>query len=163
VEEIPKREQELLSLKRDYANTQKNYQSLLDKKLNAQLAANMERMQKGERFKVLDPARIPQKPFKPNRPRIILLSLLLGLGIGGGLAFGVEYMDHSFRDIDDLERFIGLPVLATIPKIITDDDARRGKIRKRIALASSFGVLVLIIAAAIVHYFVYRLDFLILK
>jgi len=163
VEEIPRREQELLSLKRDYSNTKANYQSLLDKKLNAQLAANMERMQKGERFKILDTARIPQKPFKPNRPRIILLSLLLGLGIGGGLAFGVEYMDHSFRDIDDLERFIGLPVLATIPKIITDDDARRGKIRKRIALASSFGVLALIIATAIVHYFVYRLDFLILK
>ncbi len=160
VEEIPRREQELLSLKRDYSNTKANYQSLLDKKLNAQLAANMERMQKGERFKVLDPARIPQKPFRPNRPKIILLSLILGLGIGGGLAFGAEYMDHSFRDIDDLERFIGLPVLATIPKIITDDDVRRGKSRKRIVLASSFGVLALIIITAIVHFFIFRLNFL---
>lgn len=153
VEEIPKREQQLLSIKRNYANTQKNYQSLLDKKLNAQLAANMERTQKGERFKVLDAARSPQKPFKPNRQRIILLALLLGLGVGGGLAFGAEYLDHSFRDIDELEKFTGLPVLAYVPRISTDEDLRRKKIKKRIIFASSFGILAIVIA--IVYFFIF--------
>jgi len=154
VEEIPKREQELVNIKRNYANTQKNYQSLLDKKLNAQLAANMERAQKGERFKVLDTARIPQKPFRPNRPRIILLALLLGLGVGGGLAFGAEYLDHSFRDIDELEKFTGLPVLAYVPRISTDEELRRKKIKKRIILASSFGILAIVIAIIIAHFFI---------
>lgn len=159
VEEIPRREQEILGLKRDYSNTQKNYQSLLDKKLNAQLAANMERMQKGERFKVLDPARIPQKPFKPNRTMIVFLSMALGMVAGGVLVFGVEYMDHSFRGIDDLEKFTGLPVLASIANIVIDEDLKAKKIKKRIVITSSLVALVLMIAAAIVYGLMSRFNF----
>lgn len=132
VEDTPKREEEFLALERDYGNTRKHYDSLLDKKLNAQLATNMEKEQKGERFKVLDLARIPEKPYKPNRPKIFLLTILLGLGFGVGLAFGVEYLDHSFRDIDDLEEYLGLSVLASIPRIVTDEDIKKEKFKKKV-------------------------------
>ena len=152
VEDAPKREQEILSIKRDYANTQDNYQSLLSKKLSAQLASNMERMQKGERFKVLDPARVPQKPFKPNRKKILFISLVLGLSLGGGLVFGTEYLDNSFRNINELEKFTELSVMASIPRIITDDDRRRKETKNRIILFSSVGILVVLIVLLIVYF-----------
>ena len=117
VEITPKVEQQLKELSRGYEVTQKEYQSLLDKKLQAELAANMERKQKGERFKVLDQAKIPERPFKPNRQKIILFGVFLGMAIGGGLVGLVEYLDHSFYKIEDLEQFTGISVIACIPKI----------------------------------------------
>ena len=117
VEITPKIEQQLKELTRGYEVTQKEYQSLLDKKLQAELAANMERKQKGERFKVLDQAKIPERPFKPNRPKIILFGVFLGMAAGGGLAGLIEYLDHSFYKIEDLEQFTGISVIASIPKI----------------------------------------------
>ena len=117
VEITPKVEQQLKELSRGYEVTQKEYQSLLDKKLQAELAANMERKQKGERFKVLDQAKIPERPFKPNRQKIILFGVFLGMAIGGGLVGLIEYLDHSFYKIEDLEQFTGISVIASIPKI----------------------------------------------
>ena len=117
VEITPKVEQQLKELSRGYEVTQKEYQSLLDKKLQAELAANMERKQKGERFKVLDQAKIPEGPFKPNRQKIILFGVFLGMAIGSGLVGVVEYLDHSFYKIEDLEQFTGISVIASIPKI----------------------------------------------
>jgi polysaccharide chain length determinant protein (PEP-CTERM system associated) len=123
--DAPRLEQELMILSRDYENIKKNYQSILNKKLEAQLAVNLERKQKGEQFKILDPARTSEKPYKPNRLKIILIGLALGLGIGGGLAYIAEYMDHSFRDIKELEGFTKLPVIASIPMILTREDIKK--------------------------------------
>jgi polysaccharide chain length determinant protein (PEP-CTERM system associated) len=117
VEKTFTREQEMALLTRDYQNTKETYQSLLKKSQEAQQAENLERRQKGEQFKVIDPARIPGMPFKPDIPRILLFGLLLGFGSGLGLAFLREQMDRSFRDAEDLEATLGLKVIANIPKI----------------------------------------------
>jgi polysaccharide biosynthesis transport protein len=115
VEQTPAREQELMILLRDYENMQKNYQSLLDKKLNARVAENLERRQKGEQFRILDPANLPEKPAKPDR----LLIMLYGLAVGGGLGFGaamlVEQFSPTFRRPEDTEILLDLPVLTAIP------------------------------------------------
>jgi polysaccharide chain length determinant protein (PEP-CTERM system associated) len=117
VENIPVRELAMTSLTRDYQNTNETYQSLLRKNQEAQQAENLERRQKGEQFKVVDPARIPEKPFSPNIPRNLLLGVLLGMGLGFGIAFFREEMDRSFKDAEDLETTLGFKVLANIPKI----------------------------------------------
>ena len=161
VENIPKYEQELIILARDYENIKRNYQSLLNKKLEAQLASNMERKQKGEQFKILDTARIPEKPYKPNRQKILLFSMILGLGIGGGLAYLLEYMGHSFRDIKELEGATKLPVIASIPVILTKEEINRKKMKKKIIFASSLGIIVMLIATATIHLFIFRLDFMV--
>ena len=117
VERIPEREQQMASIMRDYENSRINYQNLLNKKLDAQLAENLEKRQKGEQFRILDPANLPLKPFKPDPRKIILIGILIGLGTGGGLAYLIEYIDGSFRKPEDIYATTGLPVLATVPRI----------------------------------------------
>ena len=117
IEDTPKREQELTLLSRDYELLKSNYQSLLDKKIEAQMAENLERKQQGEQFKILDPARLPEKPLKPDRNKILLMGTVIGLAMGLGLAWFRESMDRSFYEVSDLETYLGLPVLAAIPNL----------------------------------------------
>src|SRR4030067_3195480 len=102
---------------RDYQNTRDNYQNLLNKKLDAQLAESLEKRQKGEQFRILDPANLPAKPFKPDPKKIVLIGLALGVASSVGLVFLLEYIDASFRKPDDIYAVIGIPVLASVPRI----------------------------------------------
>lgn len=117
VEDTPKREQELALLTRDYDLLKANYQSLLDKKIQAQMAENLERKQQGEQFKILDPARIPEKPVKPDRNKVLLIGAVIGLVIGFGLAWFRESLDRSFHTVSEVENYLGIPVIATIPNL----------------------------------------------
>jgi len=117
VEVTPKREEELLSLNRDYDNIKESYNSLLNRKLEADIAVNMEKKQKGEQFRIVDHARLPQKPVSPDLKKLIILALAAGLGLGGGLIFLLDYLDSSLKRPDDIEADLGIPVLATIPRL----------------------------------------------
>ena len=117
VENTPIRESAMSNLTRDYQNRKETYQSLLRKSQEAQQAENLERRQKGEQFKVIDPARIPVKPIRADLYKILLFGLLAGMGSGFGMAFVREQMDRSFRDAEDLEATMEFKVLANIPKI----------------------------------------------
>jgi len=121
VEQTPMREQQLMTLTRDYENIKENYNSLLNKKLNAEIAENLELRRKSEQFRILDPASFPEHPFKPRRRRIMALGLILGLGMGIGAAFFAEYADRTFRDVNDVKETLMLPVLTVIPFIATDE------------------------------------------
>jgi polysaccharide chain length determinant protein (PEP-CTERM system associated) len=127
VEKAPSREQELMILERDYANLKENYRVLLDKKLNARLSENLERRQKGERFRIIDPANLPSKPEKPDRVKIMLLGLLAGCSLGVGSAVGLEMLRPVFRRSEDVESLLHLRVIATIPsfKNLMRDARRR--------------------------------------
>src|SRR4029077_7311281 len=78
----PKRESDLVELTRDYTTLQAAYQSLLVKREEAKLAAELERRSIGEQFKVLDPARAPERPFSPNRLQIDVGGVAVGLMLG---------------------------------------------------------------------------------
>ncbi len=117
IEETPKREQELILLTRDYDLMKANYQSLLDKKIQAQMAENLERKQQGEQFKILDPARLPEKPVKPDRNRILLIGAVIGLAMGVGLTWFRESLDRSFHTVSEVENYLGIAVIATLPNL----------------------------------------------
>jgi uncharacterized protein involved in exopolysaccharide biosynthesis len=117
IENTPMRELAMANLARDYQNTKESYQTLLRKSQEAQQAENLERRQKGEQFRVIDPARIPEKPMQGKVLKILLFGFLAGLGFGLGMAFVREQMDRSFRDAEDLEATLEHKVLANIPKI----------------------------------------------
>lgn len=122
VDETPKREQELLTLRRDYENVQKSYNSLLDRKLQAEVGVNLEKMQIGEQFRVLDYAKLPNKPIKPDMRKLFMLIIAASIGIGAALVFVLEYLDTSFKKTDEVDAHLGLPVLATIPRMLERRD-----------------------------------------
>ena len=117
IEKTFAREQDMAILTRDYENTREAYSSLLKKSQEAQQAENLERRQKGEQFKILDPARVPEIPYTPDIPKVLLIGLVLAFACGGAAAFFREQMDRSFRDAEDLHVTFGFKVLANIPRI----------------------------------------------
>jgi len=151
IEATPRREQELLTIKRDYENIKASYSSLLNRKLEADIGVNMEKKQKGEQFQVIDVARLPQKPVSPDLPKLFMITIVAGLGLGAGCIFLLETMDTSVRRLDKLEEEIGLPVLAMVPRIFTSEDRKRHRmvvaattasIVVALALTAVFAVLV---------------------
>lgn len=132
IEATPTRQSELVDLTRDYGTLQSMYQNLLAKKQESQISANLERRQIGEQFRILDPARLPARPFTPDRPRFYAMGIFAGLGVGLALAGLLEYFDRTMRSEEDVMAALGLPVLASVPLIIT-----AGASRRRIYLAAS--------------------------
>ena len=117
VEGATQREQEMAAMMQEYNNTRLLYDTLIKKSEEAQQAENLERRQKGEQFRIIDPARVPEKPVQPDVPKVLLIGLLAGLGCGLGGIFVREQLDRSFHDPEDAEVTLGLRVLANIPKI----------------------------------------------
>jgi uncharacterized protein involved in exopolysaccharide biosynthesis len=136
VDESPEREQELMSLSRDYDNLKRLYDSMLNRKLEAEIAVSMERKQKGEQFRVIDPAKIPEKPVEPDVKKILMLTLVLGLALGGGLSYLVEMMDTSYKSPQELEKDLDLPVLVSVPIRLTNRESRMARIRQTVAYGS---------------------------
>ena len=99
VERLPQREQEMISLSRDYDNIKKSYDELLAKKLDSQISQKLEEKQKGEQFQVLEPADLPTRPAKPNRLKVLGLALLASLVIGVGGPFALEMLDPDVAGI----------------------------------------------------------------
>ena len=125
VEDTPKREQELLSLMRNYKNIQETYNSLLKRKLEANIATNMEKRQKGEQFQILDPARLPEKPISPDMKKLFLKCLAIGLACCGGLIFLLDFIDTSIKKPEIIPDKFGIPILAVMPTIKHPKDITR--------------------------------------
>ncbi len=128
VEEAPANEQKFADLRRDYDISLGNYQALLAKKLSAKLAENLEKRQKGERFTVLDSANLPEKPFKPKRPVIVLMGTAAGAGVGLGIVLLLEFLNPAFRKPEDFEGVLQIKVLSTIPEfsMTPSADSKKG-------------------------------------
>jgi polysaccharide chain length determinant protein (PEP-CTERM system associated) len=126
VEHAPRTEQELATLTRDYQKLNENYQALLNKKLEAQMAEKLEKRWKGERFKIIDPADRPERPFSPNRLLYLGLGCGAGLALGLLLALGAEVLDRSVRTVGELEALFGQPVLATVSHVPAVAEMRLG-------------------------------------
>jgi uncharacterized protein involved in exopolysaccharide biosynthesis len=114
--QLPIREQQMAGLVRDYENSKADYQSLLGKRLAAEMATQMEKNQKSERFTVLDSARVPTKPVKPDRTLLGVGGWVLGLLVAviGGLVF--EF--HKNVVLGEWELPAGTVVLGRVPRIV---------------------------------------------
>jgi polysaccharide chain length determinant protein (PEP-CTERM system associated) len=117
IEIEPTREAELAALTRDYDTLQETYRGLLTKKQESKIAANLERQKIGAQFKVLDPARMPERPFAPNRERLYAIAAFGALGIGLVFAVTIEWFDLGLRTEDEVRAALGLPVLAAVPLV----------------------------------------------
>ncbi len=134
--EYQKRIETTLRIEDDYTylvnkrkNTQKKYDDLMRKSMDAKVSSGLEEEQKGERFTLIKPADYPRTPYKPNRIAIIILGCFLGVGLGTAIVGIQEYQDHSIRDRDMLENLFSEPVLGCIPVIFSEEkNTRMGKI-----------------------------------
>jgi polysaccharide chain length determinant protein (PEP-CTERM system associated) len=157
----PKVEEAYNALSVEQTNTQAKYTDLMRKHMEAKMAQGLEEGQKGERFTLIEPARRPQEPDKPNRQAILLVGLVFALFVGGGSAFLREFTDHSVRDATSLAFATSFPVLATIPEI----RSRKDILRRRVKAGSLLFTCVLLLAGglAAVHYLFMDLDILWIK
>jgi len=114
---VPKRESDLVELSRDYATLQTTYQSLLAKRQDAKIAANLERKNIGPQYKILDSPKVPERPFSPNRPLIDIGGAAAGLALGFLIVGLLEYRDSTFRTEEEVARLLNLRVLAVVPVI----------------------------------------------
>jgi polysaccharide chain length determinant protein (PEP-CTERM system associated) len=137
-------------------NLQLKYDDLSKKFMEAKVSNGMEKEQKGERFTLIDAARLPEKPISPNIPAILLIGLVLGLGSGVGVAALNEQGDQTARTPEMLARITSFPVLASIPEIITWEDIARQKVKRKRAIICI--LLILVISPVIFHFLVMDLD-----
>lgn len=127
VDAQPAREAELIALTRDYETLKGTYTTLLAKKEESGIAANLEREQVSQQFKTLDPARLPERPYGPPRTLINLVGVGAGLALGLGLTVLLELRDQSFRSAAEIVPVLSLPVLASVPSIVTASERRRAR------------------------------------
>ncbi|MGE0592990.1 MAG: GNVR domain-containing protein [Vicinamibacterales bacterium] len=149
IEVAPTREAEMTDLMRDYQTLQENYQSLLNRSQESRIAADLERRQIGEQFRVVDPARLPIRPFSPDRLRINLMGSFAGLALGIALIGLLEYRDTSLRTDDDVVMSLALPVLAVIPIMISAAEKRRIRRRRFVMVGASLVVTIGIVAVVV--------------
>ena len=127
----PREEQELARLTRDYEVHARTYQSMQERLERANITQRLGESDEGTKFKVLEPARLPLRPVRPDLVKLFLLSLCLGVFFGAALAFIVEYLDQSFQSAEDAEAALELPVLGTISTIVTEQDLDDRRARRK--------------------------------
>lgn len=126
VDAVPVREQQVADLGRDYRISKDRYQSLMDKMFSAAMAEDLERRQQGESFTILDPARAPERPSKPNRPLLMGAAAAASLFLALGLAVVMDQLDQSVKAEKEVSEVLpsSVPLLVSIPTIETPADRR---------------------------------------
>jgi len=118
----PREEQELARLTRDYEVRSETYKGMQTRLERAKITQRLGKVDEGTKFKVLEPARLPLHPVKPNMAKVFFFGLLLGIFIGAGVAFVAEYLDQSFQSAEEVQTALELPVIGSISTIVTEAD-----------------------------------------
>ncbi len=145
IENAPKREQELAATTRDYTITRDLYSSLLKRLDEAKLSGNLEEEQKAERFRLLEPAVLPQQPSGPKRWTVFLVGLVLGLGIAAASVLVREMLDSSIHSLEELRALTKVNVLGIIPQITTEADSIQQRRRRNVGAVALLCVLFVLI------------------
>ncbi len=154
----PQVERGYLVLKRDYDDAVQRYQQTQAKLMQADVAKQLESESKGERFSLIDPAALPEKPISPNKPAIIFLGFILATGCGIGFAFVSDAISGTVRGAQSLKNLVGVLPLAVIPyEMNLADITKRKRIRKRVVILF---ILVIVVALLVINFFITPLDVL---
>ena len=158
LERGPEIEPEYLVLMRDRDTSGQKYQEIRSRLLEAKVSEGLEVQRKGERFSLIDPPSLPEKPYKPNRFAIVLLGFLLAVGGGIGVGAAAEALDHSIRTPDQLVALTQQFPLAVIPFMPNEEDVSHVRLRRRVVQTAGVGMVAT--AIVLVHVFVTPLDVL---
>src|SRR6202161_1676057 len=120
----PETEQQLADISRGYDESKTNYNSLLQKQNQSQLATSLEQRQQGEQLSIIDPPTLPDKPSAPNHLLVSLAGLALGIVLGLGLCAFIELTDVRVRQEEDLAGLVPARVLVGIPHLSVPGEDR---------------------------------------
>ena len=146
INSVPGAEVALGALERDYQTKKTAYDQLLLQQQKITLGADAASQQQGEGIEVVDPANLPSKPVAPKRFMLSGLGLAFGLGLGL-LLTGIFEIPGLFtvQSVEDARHYIGLPVLISVPELLTPEEARTRPRRRRLLLAGAVTVTIAII------------------
>ncbi|MFO0754215.1 MAG: XrtA system polysaccharide chain length determinant [Thermodesulfovibrionales bacterium] len=134
---MPREQEEWSKLQRDRTVYQKIYDDLLQKLENARVSKDLELSEKTASFRVIDPAMLPLSPLSPNVIVIMGVGFLLSVAAGIGAALGLDRLDPSYKEEEEIEADLRLPVLGSIPSIVTEEDTRAVRRRDRRVYAAA--------------------------
>jgi capsular polysaccharide biosynthesis protein len=103
------------------------YQIFSDQVRSAQITSAMQQLDKQIRYRIIDPAQLPTEPVNASTNQVILVAMIMGLGVGAGFIYLLEFIDQSFKSVDEVENYLGLIVLGTVPRIDFEDRAQAVK------------------------------------
>lgn len=152
----PEVEREYLEIARDMDSSRMRFRELRDKQMQAQVAEQLERERKAERFTLIEPPIYPEKPVRPNRLLIVVMGVLLALVAGVGAALLRESVDRAVHGPRDVMRVLQVPVLAVLPALAHPAALRR-RARLRVVWVVG-GLAVLLGGATLFHFFYMPID-----
>jgi polysaccharide chain length determinant protein (PEP-CTERM system associated) len=150
--EQPEVQQQLSDLTRGYDQSKANFDDLLKKENDSQMATSMEQMQEGERFTRIDPPSLPLKPDFPNRLKMCGAGVGVGLALGLVLVFGLEFFDDRIHGDKEIQGLLPFAVIAEVPEIVTPSDERKEKRSMVLGWAMAGFVLFALLAGTAVSY-----------
>ena len=148
----PVMEQQFSDITRDYDQSKADYDSLLAKKNQSEMATNLEKSQQGEHFRMLDPPNLPVKPFKPNRLFLCGLGVIAGLVLGGVTAVSSEKMGGRVHTEHEITKIVPFEILAEIPTLETVAEQAVTRRSNLLAAAAAVGILFCIAAGSAITY-----------
>lgn len=155
--DTPQIEKEYRALMRDYENTMARYKEARAKQMEAQLSKSLEAERKGERFTLIEPPTLPERPLRPNRIAILVVGVMLSLLGGIGTAYAKEKIDNAVWG-EEIGVDFGVTSPLLIPYISNAEDARRRVLRQRLGLA--LAALLVVSSVLAVHLYYSSLDVL---
>jgi hypothetical protein len=117
--------------------------------LQAEIAEQLEKESKGERFSLIDPPPLPSKPIKPNRLGIFLLGMLLSVGGGLSMATFAEYSDKTIHGVRSIAGVLTSPPLAIIPRFTPTVAVSGG--RRITWIIAGLSILAVLLVAALLY------------
>ncbi|MGH7491960.1 MAG: GumC family protein [bacterium] len=105
------------------------------------------------RYRILDPANRPAKPMTDDQNKIMLIAVFGGLGFGIGAVYLLEFFDHSFKSVEDVEAYLGVTVLGTIPRIQAAGGLAKPKRPLAVSLLAVSVVAVMVLAFVLMRQF----------
>lgn len=149
INQVPSTEVELEGVQREYQTEKDLYDKMVDLQKKAEINSDVAGRAQGESIAVIDAASLPQQPVAPKRPLLMMLGLIVGLGCGVALAAVFEMPRLlTVQTSEDAEHYTGLPVLVTLPVLLTAREQRNLQMR-RAALALAAVVATVVSAPAL--------------
>jgi polysaccharide biosynthesis transport protein len=148
----PGTEQALADLTRGYDQSKANYDDLLKKKDESEMATSMEQLQQGERFTILDPPSFPAKPDFPNRLKFCGMGLGVGVALGLLVAGTFEFMDDRLHSESEIKSLLPMAVISEVPEVASPLDESLAKKRMALGWATTALVFVSILAGSVFTY-----------